>query len=64
MQVLLQFYRILRIHSVLIQVVHKIKMIQNYPESRKIKDVQVFLGFANFHYQFIHNYSNMAILLI
>ena len=64
MQVLLQFYRILRIHSVLIQVVHKIKMIQNYPESRKIKDVQVFLGFANFHYQFIYNYSNMAILLI
>ena len=39
-------------------------MIQNWPEPRKIKDAQVFLEFANFHYQFIHNYSNMATLLI
>ena len=43
---------------------NKIKTIQNWPESRKIKDVQVFLGFTNFYYKFIYNYSNIAAPLI
>ena len=43
---------------------NKIKMIQNWPELRKIKDMQVFLGFANFYHCFIYNYSDIAVLLI
>ena len=43
---------------------NKIKTIQNWPESRKIKDVQVVLVFANFYHRFIHNYLNIAVLLI
>ena len=41
----------------------KINRIQNQPKLKKIKNVQAFLGFANFYCQFIYNYSNMAILL-
>ena len=41
-----------------------IKTIQNWPEFRKIKNVQAFLKFANFHCCFIYNYSDIAILLI
>jgi len=42
----------------------KIKTIQNWPELRKIKDVQAFLGFTNFCHHFIYNYLNIAVLLI
>jgi len=42
----------------------KIKTIQYWPKPRKIKDIQVFLEFANFYYQFIYNYSDIATLLI
>ena len=28
---------------------NKIKMIQDWPESKKVKDIQSFLGFANFY---------------
>ena len=31
----------------------KVKSIQDWPEPQKIKDVQSFLGFANFYWRFI-----------
>ena len=36
------------------------KSIQNWPEPRKIKDVQSFLSFANFYRCFIDNYSSIV----
>ena len=36
--------------------VEKIKAIQDWPEPRKVKDIQSFLGFANFYCRFIHKY--------
>ena len=42
----------------------KVKIIQDWLESKKVKDIQSFLGFANFYYQFIFNYSDIVILLI
>ena len=36
---------------------NKVKVIQDWPEPQKVKDVQSFLGFANFYRRFIHNYS-------
>ena len=41
----------------------KVKIIQEWLEPRKIKDIQSFLGFANFYRQFIHNYSEITVLL-
>ena len=41
----------------------KVKIIQDWPESKKVKDIQSFLGFANFYYQFIFNYLDIIVLL-
>jgi len=41
----------------------KVKTIQEWPEPKKVKDIQSFLGFANFYRHFIFNYSNIVILL-
>ena len=41
----------------------KVKIIQEWPEPQKIKDIQSFLGFANFYRQFIHNYSEITVPL-
>ena len=41
----------------------KIQTILDWPKPRKVKDVQSFLGFANFYRQFISNYSDIIILL-
>ena len=41
----------------------KIKIIQDWPESKKVKDIQSFLGFANFYRRFIFNYSDIVIPL-
>jgi len=41
----------------------KVKIIQDWPEPKKIKDIQFFLGFANFYCRFIFNYSDIVILL-
>jgi len=41
----------------------KVKTIQEWPEPRKVKDIQSFLGFANFYRRFIFNYSDIVILL-
>ncbi|KAJ8456455.1 hypothetical protein ONZ45_g18712 [Pleurotus djamor] len=41
----------------------KIEVIQNWPEPRKVKEVQSFLGFANFYRRFIENYSDIVVPL-
>ena len=50
-------------HSSLTMSDNKIKITQDWPEPKKVKDIQSFLGFANFYYQFIFNYSDIVILL-
>ena len=42
---------------------NKVKIIQDWPEPKKVKDIQSFLGFANFYYQFIFNYLDIVIPL-
>ena len=41
----------------------KVKTIQEWPEPKKVKDIQSFLGFANFYRCFIFNYSDIVIPL-
>ncbi|KAJ3004040.1 hypothetical protein NUW54_g5000 [Trametes sanguinea] len=41
----------------------KVKAILNWPEPRKVHDIQSFLGFANFYWRFIHNYSKIILPL-
>jgi len=41
----------------------KVKTIQEWPEPKKVKDIQSFLGFANFYRYFIFNYSDIVIPL-
>ena len=41
----------------------KIKIIQDWPEPKKVKDIQSFLDFTNFYYQFIFNYLDIVIPL-
>jgi len=41
----------------------KVKIIQDWPEPKKVKDIQSFLGFADFYCQFIFNYSDIVIPL-
>jgi hypothetical protein len=41
----------------------KVKVIQDWPEPRKVKDIQSFLGFANFYRRFIDRYSDIVLPL-
>ena len=41
----------------------KVKIIQDWLEPKKVKNIQFFLGFTNFYHQFIFNYSDIVILL-
>ena len=41
----------------------KVQTIQDWPEPRKVKDIQSFLGFANFYRRFISEYSNIVVPL-
>ena len=41
----------------------KVQTIQDWPELHKVKDIQSFLGFANFYHRFISDYSDIVILL-
>src|SRR5260221_4025421 len=41
----------------------KVSAIQDWPEPRKGQDVQAFLGFANFYWRFIHDYSETTLPL-
>jgi len=42
---------------------NKVKIIQDWLEPKKVKDIQFFLDFSNFYYQFIFNYLDIIILL-
>jgi len=42
---------------------NKVKIIQDWLEPKKVKDIQSFLGFTNFYRQFIFNYSDIVIPL-
>jgi len=42
---------------------NKVKIIQDWPEPKKVKDIQSFLGFANFYRWFIFNHMNIVIPL-
>ena len=42
---------------------NKVKIIQDWLEPKKVKDITSFLGFANFYYWFIFNYSDIVIPL-
>ena len=37
----------------------KVQVIKNWPEPRKVKDIQSFLGFANFYRWFIHTLTSL-----
>jgi len=41
----------------------KIQTIQEWPTPRRVKDIQSFLGFANFYRCFINNYAEVTSLL-
>ena len=41
----------------------KVQAIQDWPKPWKVKDIQFFLGFANFYCHFIFNYSEITIPL-
>src|SRR6202040_3603974 len=41
----------------------KVQVILDWPEPRKVKDIQSFLGFCNFYRQFIHSYSDIVVPL-
>ena len=43
---------------------NKVKIIQDWPKPKKVKNIQFFLDFANFYCWFIFNYLNIIISLI
>ena len=43
---------------------NKIKIIQDWSEPKKVKDIQFFLGFTNFYHWFIFNYLDIVIPLV
>ena len=42
----------------------QIKAMKNWPEPTSVRDIQVFIGFANFYRRFIQGFSKIATLLI
>ena len=42
---------------------NKVQIIQDWPEPRKVKDIQSFLGFAKFYRRFIYEYSRIIVPL-
>src|SRR5882724_2017947 len=42
---------------------YKVQIIQDWPVPRKVKDIQSFLGFANFYRRFIYRYSEITVPL-
>ena len=38
----------------------KIEIVKKWPELKSVRDIQVFLGFANFYRQFIQGFSRIA----
>ena len=43
---------------------NKVDIIRDWPEPRKVKDIQSFLGFTNFYRRFIYNYSDIVVPLM
>ena len=43
---------------------NKVQITQDWPEPRKVKDIQSFLGFANFYHRFIYEYSRIVVPLM
>ena len=43
--------------------VEKIKVVKEWPKPKSVRDIQIFLGFANFYQQFIQSFSKIPILL-
>jgi len=43
---------------------NKVQIIQDWPEPWKVKDIQSFLGFANFYHCPIYEYSQIAVLFM
>jgi hypothetical protein len=41
----------------------KVQTIQDWPEPWRVKDIQSFLGFANFYQRFIYNFSDITVPL-
>ena len=41
----------------------KIEIVKDWPEPKSVRNIQVFLGFANFYQQFIQSFSRIAALL-
>ena len=44
--------------------VNRIEVVKNWSEPKLVRDIQVFLDFANFHWRFIKNFSRITTLLI
>ena len=40
--------------------VERIEVVKKWPEPKSVRDIQVFLGFANFYWQFIQGFSKIA----
>ena len=40
--------------------VEQIEVVKKWPKPKSIQDIQVFLGFANFYWQFIQGFSRIA----
>ncbi len=38
----------------------RIEAVRDWPEPQSVRDIQVFLGFANFYRRFIRNFSRIA----
>ncbi len=38
----------------------RIEVVRDWPELQSVRDIQVFLGFANFYRRFIRNFSRIA----
>jgi len=60
---LVEYLRYILFSFKLIMADNKIKIIQNWPKLRKVKDTQFFLRFANSYYRFIYRYSDIVVLL-
>ena len=41
----------------------RIEVVREWPEPKSVRDIQVFLGFANFYWQFIQDFNKIAVPL-
>ena len=41
----------------------RIKAVRSWPEPKSVRDIQVFISFTNFYWQFIRGFSKIAALL-